>query len=335
MDTTKGDRMLQVYSLELLTPQMGNCLCDCTVAMLSSISEHELCPKPLRSLLHFYKDRGGYNLGIFWNFKSLLVESGGQLFDKISVAAPHEFLMCDMEKYNARVAHVNSAFGIVHQDLHDFFGHVNNNNPVKVKMGASWNTDNTKFLNDGRPRLELKPVVMESILGRKVDMTKVDTIPYGPTGSLPKFDEKWSPDGYSDDDLALGRHCFEKMVDGMEMHTLLVLDSNQFLFHNNPRGSLKYLVHQKGYHVKRIVWNYEAVLLFHTHKQTAIWLHLPVCKAADAFQHGKIEYVTRQCSIVHLTTMVVAWYQEGDHVTCGKMDCSFHDGVFAGYARNT
>ena len=30
--------------------------------------------------------------------------------------------------------------------------------------------------------------------------------------------------------------------------------------------------------------------------------------------------------------MIVAWCQQGDNATCGKMDCSFHDGVFAGYA---
>ena len=44
---------------------------------------------------------------------------------------------------------------------------------------------------------------------------------------------------------------------------IAVLDANSFLFDNKQRGSLKYLVQGKGYVMKRTVWYYEAVLLFH------------------------------------------------------------------------
>ena len=124
IDTAANDRMMQAYNLDFLTPAMGKRLRDDTEEILRAVIDHDLCPLPLRNLYEIYMERGGQQLGILPKLEALFVESGSQVFDNITQGAIHDYLMCDMKKYCAPVAHIPLAFAIIRDDLKEFFGDV-------------------------------------------------------------------------------------------------------------------------------------------------------------------------------------------------------------------
>ena len=82
-------------------------------------------------------------------------------------------------------------------------------------------------------------------------------------------------------------------------------------------------------------WNFELVVLIEPGTQKLVNWHKPYSLACEVRDTIRLESIVLRCLTIQLATMAVAWCQErpaaNELTKRGRMDSSFHDGVFASY----
>lgn len=274
------DTMIETINLDLLTQSIDSKLQEYYRSMVAAIKEHQACPREFRNLLHAYTDRGGEALGVKGISIRLMVEFGKQLHIDSQSPAPFEWLW--LPPFEHQRQHVNQVLHVLKSHIQDFFG---KNVTIDVLVTASWDTGADKVLKDGvTPRLETTPCALANIMGKPVDMSKVDTVPYHPyAGSKDPSHRKlkYSSQVFEKNDLDLGLDNFWNKIDNLKPYQMLVCDTNSFLFNGNRKGALKGL-RERGFIVRVEVWDYELSWIVNTEKMTAILLDAPFGDTGNA-----------------------------------------------------
>lgn len=307
------DDIREMYNLDLLSEAMDTKLQKSYRDMIANVTASALCPRPLRSVMRMFADRGGEQLVTKGKYCQQLAECGANAYYHTRPTA--EFMMFDKDKYASRVNCVQEAFFQAKSILLKIFG----GRPAFTSMASSWAPGVSGTLADGKPRLCSTPIILESIMGYPLDMAEIDTIPYGPP--VP-YDETT----YTAEDLAFGLERFDGFVEAIQPRNLQILDTNSFLFTDKHSGPIDRLLTQH-YRVVMNIWDNTASILANGNK--AIYLVRPLRLAADAREGISTTSIVQRGMSVQLLAMIVAWAQNDEHRA--QMNASFHDGVFQGY----
>jgi hypothetical protein len=323
----RNRKMHRIFNIDCLTATIDNALTDQTKEMLDRFIAHSECPLPLRRVFEAYRLRGGEKLSFLKNCTLQMIELGAKCHFRLR--SDFEFLMFNAEIYHERKVCVLEAWNFLRPKLEEIYGGEKAEGNVKVKFASSWKPGGSDTLNDGSRRLESKKVAMESIAGHPIDMSQTNMVHVPPYPGAKHKSKMFDTKGYTAAQLTKGLEKFRHTIDSLQEYEFLDLDSNKFLFQDDPRGSLHFLM-SAGWKIKVICWNFEIVLLQHPTLKMAIWLHLPYCLFAPG-QKRPLETIVKRNLAIQLSKLAVAWCQgELDHHA--QMNGTFHDAALAAFA---